>query len=99
MRDLWILNLQRAEVLQLLGSRRVARGAIIRLGQRSDLAVAKETVTFVWAHPPNDLDGLKPSLAVVPAGETADFLAWATTYIDTLRPFTAFVRVIEPADV
>lgn len=36
-----------------------------------------------------------PSYLVLPDGQTRDFLAWALTFIGTIKPFTAFIRVVE----
>ena len=36
-----------------------------------------------------------PAFIVLPDGQSKDFLAWASTFIGTLKPITAFIRVIE----
>jgi hypothetical protein len=36
-----------------------------------------------------------PSFLVLQDGQARDFLAWASTFIGTIKPFTSFVRVLE----
>jgi hypothetical protein len=36
-----------------------------------------------------------PAFIVLPDGQARDLLAWASTFIGTIKPFTAFIRVIE----
>jgi hypothetical protein len=51
--------------------------------------------TMIWEG--NDSNEALPSLIVIPHTEQQDFLAWAYTYLATMRPFTAFVRVVDPS--
>ena len=46
---------------------------------------------LLWAEEPRE--ELFPSAVVLRRGEVRDFLAWAATYLTSLRPFTAFCRV------
>lgn len=53
---------------------------------------------LIWKRDPK----LQPQLPVallLPEQTTSDFLAWASTYLPSVRPFTAFCRVTENQDV
>jgi hypothetical protein len=50
--------------------------------------------TLLWDR--NEPDGELPSVMLMPASDQEDFLAWAYTYLSGIRPFTAFVRLLDP---
>jgi hypothetical protein len=50
--------------------------------------------TIIWDR--DEPDGMLPSAILIPERDQADFLAWAYTYLSSMRPFTAFVRLLDP---
>jgi hypothetical protein len=42
--------------------------------------------------------GTLPSTIIVHEAELEDFFAWVTTYVESLRPFTSFIRVVSRVD-
>ncbi len=55
-----------------------------------------QTVLAVWLDQPAENFDL-PVLLVTAEGRDRDWLAWAATYIQQIRPFTAFCRVLDIA--
>ena len=53
-----------------------------------------EEVILVWKEISNDYQFL-PIYICTPKGKSREFIAWATTYLKHMRPFTAFVRVVD----
>jgi hypothetical protein len=54
----------------------------------------RDEVILVWRSRPADSPAV-PAAIIVGDGQLRDFLAWATTYFPSVRPLTAFVRVLE----
>src|SRR5687767_8463572 len=60
--------------------------------RNSDLAL-------IWDDVPNGPGSISNPVVVVADAKYRDFLAWATTYVSTYTPFTAFFRVIKTSDL
>lgn len=95
----WGLALRREDVLVALD-----RGAAAELSGVEPVAhpdgtvhLPREGVLFLWPARPDRFD--RPPVAAVPQEEIADFLAWVSTYVPTIRPFTAFTRVVPISDL
>jgi len=59
-------------------------------------AKAGQQMTTFWSGTEPFPKGKLPGLITIPSEEQRDFLAWAYTYLSALRPFTAFIRLLDP---
>jgi len=59
------------------------------------LPPVEDSLYMLWETEQGFSNHTLPSYIVLPEGQSKDFLAWASTFIGTIKPFTAFVRVIE----
>jgi hypothetical protein len=91
---MWKLAVTRRELVDLIGLRRGNNVAGVIEGNDSSIELPRRDVMLaIWPSPPTDL-GL-PTAIIVPRGSQRDVLAWLTTYVRDLRPFTAYCRVVE----
>jgi len=54
-----------------------------------------DMIYFIWETRPEPGRKTLPAYLVLPDGHGRDFLAWSATFIGTVKPFTAFARVLE----
>jgi hypothetical protein len=79
-------NMNRRELLDLIkGSLEIEQGA--QAGQQ---------MTVIWREEDDSPGGTLPRVIALPREAQQEFLAWAYTYLAALRPFTAFVRLLDP---
>jgi len=57
--------------------------------------INQDDLIFVWFKRPT-IGSFLPDLIVVSENKIRDFLAWSSTYIPSLTPFTSFCRVLTP---
>ncbi len=60
---------------------------------KPDISNQNELI-FIWNTKPV-VGSYLPEIIVVSEGKVREFLAWASTYISSFRPFTAFCRVLD----
>ncbi|MDY3562264.1 hypothetical protein R5W23_003726 [Gemmata sp. JC673] len=92
---MWLLPVTRRELVELITPRRDADvpGAVEEHRSTLDL-VRSDSMVALWPERPSDF-GRMPTAIVVPEGTKRDTLAWLSTYVRDLRPFTAYCRVVE----
>lgn len=92
---MWLLPITRRELVELITPRRAddVAGAVEKHRPSFDM-VRSETMAAVWPARPAEF-GRIPTAIVVAEGMLKDTLAWLSTYVRDLRPFTAYCRVVE----
>lgn len=58
------------------------------------LSLNDEELLFIWKDEPSN-NHYFPIYICTPTKKSKEFLAWASTYLKTLKPFTAFTRVVD----
>jgi hypothetical protein len=87
----------RKQLLDVIQSRGTDGLALIeQSASRIRYEVQNDELLFVWADHPTPSTFL-PDVICTASGKTRDFLAWASTYLGPLTPFTAFSHVM-PTD-
>src|ERR1035437_3787880 len=95
---MWIKETTRRELIDIVQAERLEDSGE-RLFSRYDFKAVSslssvdspEELLLVWQDDPREVLTL-PNL-IVTASEQRDFFAWALTYLNTLRPLTAYIRV------
>src|SRR4051794_23734945 len=92
---MWASVLNRREVLDILSPGKGTRGGIdARKVDDLPRSTKPEDVVAVW--PTDPANGhLLPAMFVINDGDSREFLAWVSTYVRELLPFTSFCRVVE----
>lgn len=93
---MYTASVSRREFLDIL-QRSYPGTPLSRTRDERDYDLKGEDLQLVWKDERQCRDYVLPSMVVIPAGGQKDFFAWAFTYLATLRPFTAFIRVVEPS--
>jgi len=89
-------KMNRRELLDLITGRR-------RDGVQGSLEIEQGTqavqqMTVIWREEDDSPGGTLPRVIALPREAQQEFLAWAYTYLPVLRPFTAFVRLVDLAE-
>jgi hypothetical protein len=95
---MWVKTVNRRELIEIFQAERL-RDSDARVGRDFEyiptsalsLPAREEDLILVWHDDPREALSL-PNLIVTPT-EQRDFFAWALTYLNTLRPISAFVRI------
>jgi hypothetical protein len=61
------------------------------------VAEAGREMKVIWREEEIPPEGVLPRVITLPREAHREFLAWAYTYLAVLRPFTAFIRLLDPA--
>jgi hypothetical protein len=95
---MWALPADRKLLLDLFGRQSLPHGAGIADPRQSQLSESREELVLLWAsEPPASLEGEHlPDAIMVRSHQIREFTAWITTVAGGYRPFTAFVRIIDP---
>lgn len=95
---MWALPADRKLLLDLFGRESLPRAAGIADPRKSQLFETPDELMLLWAtEPPASLQGEHlPDAIMVRSHQTREFIAWITTAAGGYRPFTAFVRIIDP---
>lgn len=89
---------QRTQFGELLSGRRESSGPIINTEHPHSLfPIDPQCVAAIWSRDPQENYSL-PEVLVAADGQVRDWLAWLVTFAPTVRPFTAFCRVISTSD-
>lgn len=94
---MWVSYVSRKQLLdvfELQGS--TIPIVVFETKQLSDLPTDQE-YSLVWNKEPRAHPTLPVAVLLAPQRRT-DFLAWAATYLPTVRPFTAYCRVLEKGE-
>jgi hypothetical protein len=96
--EFWALTLSREELLTALEPSKDDSLPFRPFNSKeiSQAAPPKGFVSLMWPTDPVRIN--RPAIVLVPQDELVDFLAWASTFLKSIRPFTAFSRVIEFQD-
>ncbi|MBC8029912.1 MAG: hypothetical protein H7Z16_07360 [Pyrinomonadaceae bacterium] len=91
---MWISSVSRRELLEVFEPQ--GSGFPLVVHQRNHLSEISlhGEYTLVWKSDPR-IESELPVMMVLEAHQRKDFLAWASTYLPNLKPFTAFCRVLE----
>jgi hypothetical protein len=88
-------TMNRRELLDLLvGAHRVNVQESLSLEPISE---AGKEMKVIWRDEDISSGGSLPRVITMPRDMHREFLAWANTYLAILRPFTAFIRLLDPA--
>src|SRR5436309_435097 len=91
---MWISQLSKGDILRRLTQPRYERLDVFHVPERRFInQPSEENVLAVWDDEPS-LETTLPSVLVVRDEDQRDFLAWATTFLTSYKPFTAHFRVI-----
>ncbi len=91
---MWFLKVTRKEFLELLGKESattIKTNELLSIQNLNRKRLAKGSILLVWEFEPKVNP---PCLVITPDSELKDFLAWATTYLPSFKPFTAFFKTI-----
>ena len=95
---MWILNTEGDQIVRLFGKQSDSTHHGAEQREKLPSTSTGKGSYAVWpdvAAPEDDL----PVLIVVAPGEVRGFVAWASTYLGSYRPFTGFCRVIDASQV
>ncbi|MGK3995651.1 hypothetical protein [Sorangium sp. So ce1024] len=85
---------RRAQIGEVLSGRRALSRRPSRIVHPAELPrLEAQSVAAIWGRDPVDRPEL-PDVLVTADGQERDWIAWLTTFAPTLRPFTAFCRVM-----
>jgi len=91
---MWILPVTRRDLVDLISPRQKAVVPILEEHRPTLGAIRPDGIAAIWPAHPSEF-GQLPTAIVVPEESCRDILAWLTTYVRELQPFTAFCRVVE----
>lgn len=92
---MWIGATDRKGLLDLIGSKKPFGVLNLHSSKRVDLSLLdQQELLLIWERKPGGGTVL-PEVICVSEGKTQDFLAWASTYLSSFRPFTAYCRVLD----
>jgi hypothetical protein len=91
---MWILNTEGDQIVRLFGKRSNSARQGAEQRDRLPSSITGKGSYAVWADAAAPEDDL-PVLIIVAPGEVRGFVAWASTYLGSYRPFTGFCRVID----
>lgn len=75
------------------------RRAASSITARDLSSVREQNCLAVWSSEKTEAVSYQlPELLIVPDGEERDWLAWLSTFLPTVRPFTSFCRVVASGD-
>ncbi|MEK7992987.1 MAG: hypothetical protein AAB403_04195 [Planctomycetota bacterium] len=87
--------MNRRELLDLVWGRH--RHGVQDSSEIEPAAQAGQEMTVIWREEDVSPGGTLPRVITMLREAHSEFLAWAYTYLAVLRPFTAFIRLLEPA--
>ena len=92
---MWISYLKKKNLLDLLKNQEPFDIApIVEKDELKPIFKDQDTVLLIWSSKPTKLNFF-PCLICLPNNTTREFLAWVNTYIPSIKPFTAYCKVIE----
>jgi hypothetical protein len=92
---MWTGTFQKRQFLDMLSSAAIESSGLYDSGDGAYLLPPQSGwISVCWEERPSG-DNPIPELIVVPKGEVREFIAWVSTYLPWLRPFTAFCRVVD----
>lgn len=91
---MWTRTATRKELVDILTQREIERFSVQEVSTLGLLSSLGEDVQLVWPDDPTEFFSL-PTLMLVDRRQQRDFFAWVSTYYQTLRPFTAYCRVLD----
>jgi len=92
---MWAIHADRKEFLDLITKGHLmAAGTQFKPRLDKDLRRTRQSLRLIWRQEPSARETI-PNVVLLPRKEIRDFLAWVTTYVPWLRPFTAYCRVLD----
>src|SRR5262245_5591499 len=91
---MWISEVTRKELLEIFELAGESTPVIVSRRTRPPGAFRPTDHVLIWKNDPKLRSELPVGLLLSP-GSVNDFLAWASTYLQSVRPFTAFCRVTD----
>jgi len=96
---MWVSYLQKKSLLDLLKKKDPFTFAnFYEVEKIKPLFENNDTILSIWTSKPT-ISNSFPCLICIPDKTLREFLAWVTTYIPTIRPFTAYCKVVEAKDL
>src|SRR4051812_30692338 len=94
---MWRMGTTRSEFLDLILSDPpfTSKGSVEFDALSSQSLNWPEEFQLIWRDNPKEVPSLPP-IILVRKEQRREFFAWSLTYLKTLRPITAYSRVIEP---
>lgn len=95
---MWTSSVNRKELLELFELQGSTGPYVVsRREALTDISAGSEYV-LVWNKDPKQEANL-PSIVLLPPDQRTNFLAWAATYLPSIKPLTAYCRVLEWTEV
>jgi hypothetical protein len=95
---MWISFANKKALLDLISTKDPFRTLNIRTEKRLNKSLlSSEELLFAWREKPTEGTFL-PEMILVAPGKTKEFLAWTSTYLPLLSPFTAFCHVLDSSE-
>lgn len=91
---MWTSTVNRDDLIGIAQGEKPKRLSLRQADFLTDVERFSQSLVAVWAESPEHRFQATPNVLVIPNGETADFFAWATSYLK-IKPFTAFVRTMD----
>ena len=96
---MWISFANKKALLDLISTKDPFRTLNIKAEKQLNKSLlSPEELLFAWQEKPIEGTFL-PEMILVAPGKTREFLAWTSTYLPLLSPFTAFCHVLDSSEV
>ena len=95
---MWLSSVTKKELLEIFELQSFTGPMIVSQRENFDDLSVKSEYVLVWNKDPKK-ETILPVIIMVGGDRRNDFLAWAATYLPSIKPFTAYCRVLEWAEV
>ena len=96
---MWVLNIKKKNLIDILIKQNsLDNSNLISVTSIETNFKDRNTVLLVWFFKPTNLLFF-PNIICIPDNTTREFLAWVNTYIPSIRPFSAYFKIIEEKNV
>lgn len=96
---MWIGNVSRRELLEVFELQGSSFPMVItQRNQITDILTGQDYYTLIWKKDPR-IHWELPVIMLLAPRRRSDFLAWAATYLPSVKPFTAYCRVLEKGEI
>lgn len=96
---MWILNIKKKNLIDLLINQNLFDSSnVINTTSIEANFKDRNTVLLAWFVKPTNLLFF-PNIICIPNNTTREFLAWVNTYIPSIRPFSAYFKIIEEKNI
>jgi hypothetical protein len=92
---MWVTKGTKEKLLKIIESYKISELQEIRNIREIEYYLTRSDIMFFWQDNPNESGLSIPNLICLPQNQITDFLAWSITYLNQIKPFTSFCRVID----